>query len=97
MDVQVTIRRTVKVTKTTTEFRLDIQTFTNRNNPVIDYLNFNSYKVEFEDPLGILPMVGLEPLELLTLRDEYLHLIDENDLDKAKEISKYSCLYEKNS
>ena len=51
MDVQLTIRRNVKVSKITTEFRLDIQNFTNRNNPVVDYLNFNSYKVEFEDQL----------------------------------------------
>ena len=32
--------------------------------------------------------------ELLTLRDEYLDLIDENDLDNATEISKYSFLFE---
>ena len=58
MDVQLTIRRNVNVSKTTTEFRLDIQNFTNRNNPVVDYLNFNSYKVEFEDQLGILPFMS---------------------------------------
>lgn len=41
-----------------------------------------------------IPIVGLEPSELLTLRDEYLDLIDENDLDNATEISKYSFLFE---
>ena len=40
-----------------------------------------------------IPIVGLEPSELLTLRDEYLDLIDENDLDNATEISKYSFLF----
>ena len=58
MDVQLTIRRNVKVSKTTTEFRLDIQNFTNRNNPVADYLDSNSYKVEFEEQLGILPFMS---------------------------------------
>lgn len=41
-----------------------------------------------------IPIVGLEPSEVLTIRDEYLDLVDENDLDKATEISKYSFLFE---
>ena len=40
------------------------------------------------------PIVGLEPSELLTLRDEYVDLVDEEDLELAMEISKYSFLFE---
>jgi len=41
-----------------------------------------------------IPIVGLEPSELLTLRDEYVDLVDEEDLEEAQEISKYSFLFE---
>ncbi len=41
-----------------------------------------------------IPIVGLEPSELLTLRDEYLDLVDENELEKATDISRYSFLFE---
>jgi Fe-S oxidoreductase len=41
-----------------------------------------------------IPIVGLEPSELLTIRDELLELVDGEDLETAKEISKYSFLFE---
>jgi FAD/FMN-containing dehydrogenase/Fe-S oxidoreductase len=41
-----------------------------------------------------IPIVGLEPSELLTLRDEFLDLVDEEALEKATDISKYSFLFE---
>lgn len=40
------------------------------------------------------PIVGLEPSELLTLRDEFLDLVDEHDLEQAKKISRYAFLFE---
>ncbi len=41
-----------------------------------------------------IPIVGIEPSELLTLRDEFLDLVDNAHLDAAKEVSKYSFLFE---
>ena len=41
-----------------------------------------------------IPIIGLEPSEILTLRDEFLDLVSEDRLDDAKEISKYSFLFE---
>lgn len=41
-----------------------------------------------------IPMVGLEPSEVLTLRDEYLDLCDEADIKKAEEIAAKSFLFE---
>lgn len=41
-----------------------------------------------------IPIIGLEPSELLTLRDEFPDLVDETDLEKAKEIAKSSYLFE---
>ena len=43
--------------------------------------------------LGI-PIIGLEPSELLTLRDEYIDLCSEADLKKAKVIAAHSFLWE---
>ncbi len=40
------------------------------------------------------PIVGLEPSEILTLRDEYLDLCDDIDLDKAKLIAEVSYMFE---
>lgn len=36
------------------------------------------------------PIIGLEPSEILTLRDEYLDLVDDKDLEKAKIVAKAS-------
>ena len=41
-----------------------------------------------------IPIVGLEPSEVLTLRDEFLDLVDDDRLEEAKKISKYSFLLE---
>lgn len=41
-----------------------------------------------------IPIVGLEPSEILTLRDEYLDLCDENDLEAAEEIATNSYQFE---
>lgn len=41
-----------------------------------------------------IPIVGLEPSEILTLRDEYLDLCDESELKKAEEIAAKSFLFE---
>ena len=41
-----------------------------------------------------IPIVGLEPSELLTLRDEYLDLCEEEDIKKAEEIAAKSFLFE---
>lgn len=41
-----------------------------------------------------LPIVGLEPSEILTLRDEYLDLCNEDQLDIAKAIAENSFLFE---
>ena len=41
-----------------------------------------------------IPIVGLEPSELLTLRDEYLDLCEDSDLDSAKRISDQTFLWE---
>lgn len=41
-----------------------------------------------------IPIVGIEPSELLTIRDEFLDLVDDAHLDAAKEVSKYSFLFE---
>lgn len=41
-----------------------------------------------------IPIMGLEPSEMLTLRDEFLDLVDDDRLDEAKEISKHSYLLE---
>lgn len=41
-----------------------------------------------------IPIVGLEPSELLLIRDEFLDLVSEIDLEKAQEIAKYSFLIE---
>lgn len=43
--------------------------------------------------LGI-PIIGLEPSELLTLRDEYTDLCSDADLEKAKTIAAHSFLWE---
>lgn len=37
-----------------------------------------------------IPIVGLEPSEILTLRDEYLDLCDDHQLDTAKEVAEHS-------
>lgn len=41
-----------------------------------------------------IPIVGLEPSELLTLRDEYLDLCDDTELKKAEEVGAKSFLFE---
>lgn len=41
-----------------------------------------------------IPIVGLEPSELLTLRDEYLDLCDERSIRKAEKIAAKSFLFE---
>ncbi|REL24805.1 FAD-binding oxidoreductase [Rhodohalobacter sp. SW132] len=41
-----------------------------------------------------IPIVGLEPSEILTLRDEYTDLCREEDLDKAKKIADHTFLWE---
>ncbi|MDZ7718007.1 MAG: FAD-linked oxidase C-terminal domain-containing protein [Balneolaceae bacterium] len=41
-----------------------------------------------------IPIIGLEPSELLTLRDEYLDLCEESDIKKAEEIAAKSFLFE---
>tara|TARA_R100001143_G_scaffold63387_1_gene70109 strand:+ start:45268 stop:48201 length:2934 start_codon:yes stop_codon:yes gene_type:complete len=41
-----------------------------------------------------IPIVGLEPSELLTLRDEYLDLCEDSDLESAKQISDNTFLWE---
>jgi Fe-S oxidoreductase len=41
-----------------------------------------------------IPIVGLEPSEVLTLRDEYLDLCEEEDIKKAEEIAAKSFLFE---
>ncbi|HKI44991.1 MAG TPA: FAD-linked oxidase C-terminal domain-containing protein [Balneolales bacterium] len=40
------------------------------------------------------PIVGIEPSEILTLRDEYLDLCDDSDLDKANSIAGLSYMFE---
>jgi len=37
-----------------------------------------------------MPIIGLEPSEILTLRDEYLDLVEDSDLEKAKVVAKMS-------
>lgn len=41
-----------------------------------------------------MPIIGLEPSEILTLRDEYLDLCDEDQLDSAKRIAENSFTFE---
>ncbi len=41
-----------------------------------------------------IPIVGLEPSEILTLRDEYLDLCDDNQLEKAEKIAEHSYTFE---
>jgi Fe-S oxidoreductase len=41
-----------------------------------------------------IPIVGLEPSEILTLRDEYLDLCDDEQLTNAKKVSEYSYTFE---
>jgi Fe-S oxidoreductase len=41
-----------------------------------------------------IPIIGLEPSEVLTLRDEYVDLCDEYDLKKTEEIASKSFLFE---
>lgn len=41
-----------------------------------------------------IPIVGLEPSEVLTLRDEYLDLCEEEEIKKAEEIAAKSFLFE---
>lgn len=41
-----------------------------------------------------IPIVGLEPSEVLTLRDEYLDLCNESDIKKAEEVAAKSFLFE---
>ena len=40
------------------------------------------------------PLVGIEPSALLTIRDEYLDLVNDDDLPAAKEIARNSFLFE---
>jgi FAD/FMN-containing dehydrogenase/Fe-S oxidoreductase len=41
-----------------------------------------------------IPIVGLEPSEILTLRDEYLDLVDDIDLDDAREVARNTYMLE---
>jgi len=41
-----------------------------------------------------IPLVGIDPAELLTFRDEFLDLCDEKDLDSARQLAKNSFLFE---
>ena len=41
-----------------------------------------------------IPIIGLEPSEILTLRDEYLDLCDDSDLDRCKQIANNTFLWE---
>lgn len=41
-----------------------------------------------------IPIIGLEPSEILTLRDEYTDLCDEEDLDKSKQVANHTFLWE---
>ncbi|MDZ7716829.1 MAG: FAD-linked oxidase C-terminal domain-containing protein [Balneolaceae bacterium] len=41
-----------------------------------------------------IPIIGLEPSEILTLRDEYLELCDDHHLSDAKEVASNSYLFE---
>lgn len=41
-----------------------------------------------------IPVVGLEPSELLTLRDEYLDLVEEEELEQARKVAANSFLLE---
>ncbi|MDZ7691418.1 MAG: hypothetical protein U5K69_09855 [Balneolaceae bacterium] len=41
-----------------------------------------------------IPILGLEPSEILTLRDEYLDLCDEESLVKAEKISMHTYQFE---
>lgn len=41
-----------------------------------------------------LPIIGLEPSEILTLRDEYLDLCDENQLEQAQAVAEHSFTFE---
>src|SRR5699024_11844419 len=41
-----------------------------------------------------LPIVGLEPSEILTLRDEYLDLCDDEQLSAAQKVGENSFLFE---
>jgi Fe-S oxidoreductase/FAD/FMN-containing dehydrogenase len=40
------------------------------------------------------PIIGLEPSEILTLRDEYLDLCDDNQLEQAEAVAKHSFTFE---
>jgi Fe-S oxidoreductase/FAD/FMN-containing dehydrogenase len=41
-----------------------------------------------------IPIIGLEPSQLLTLRDEFLDLVDDEYLEEAKKIRQYAFLFE---
>jgi FAD/FMN-containing dehydrogenase/Fe-S oxidoreductase len=41
-----------------------------------------------------IPIIGLEPSQLLTLRDEFLDLVDDEYLEEAKKIKQYAFLFE---
>ena len=55
-DFQINIRRNFH--NRTTEFRIDIQNLTNRNNPTFDYFNFNSRRVVYEEQFGLIPVIS---------------------------------------
>ncbi len=55
-DFQINIRRNFH--NRTTEFRIDIQNLTNRNNPTFEYFNFNTRSVEYEEQFGLIPVIS---------------------------------------
>jgi len=40
------------------------------------------------------PLIGIEPSAVLTLRDEYLDLVDDVDLEKASRLARHTMLFE---